>query len=409
MKILLINNFHYRKGGSEAVYFNMARMLVRHGHEVLFFSCTDSRNEPCGQSGYFIKPNASLPKIEGAIRYFYNREAKRNLERLIAEERPDIAHVHLFWGGISPSIFGVLHKHRIPLVHTAHDYRMICPAYTFRTPDGRICEQCRGRHFYRCTLNRCAKGSVAKSLLMSAEMYLRNAFFNPVRNIDGFVFVSRFAHEKHLEYMPAFGGAKYIVAYNSIPSLDERFVSSKRGGYFLFFGRLSHEKGVATLIDAFLAKPDAQLKIVGTGPEEAALKARVGQAQAHNIEFLGYRNGDALKETIRDAAFVVVPSEWYENNPMTIVEAYSAGVPVIGARIGGIPEIVDEGKTGFLFDSGNADDLGGRIDEAQALNNAEYAAMSRNAKAFADTHFDEDKNYEKIIGLYRTILQEYEK
>ena len=240
-------------------------------------------------------------------------------------------------------------------------------------------------------------------------MYFRNVFFNPVRNIDGFVFVSRFAHEKHLEYMPAFGGAKYIVAYNSIPPLEEQFVSSKRGGYFLFFGRLSHEKGVATLIDAFLAKPDARLKIVGTGPEEDALKAQVGQARAHNIEFLGYRNGDALKETIRDAAFVVVPSEWYENNPMTIVEAYSAGVPVIGARIGGIPEIVDEGKTGFLFDSGNADDLGRRIAEAQALDDAEYAAMSRNAKAFADENFDEDKNYEKIIGLYRAILQEYEK
>lgn len=409
MKILLINNFHYRKGGSEAVYFNMARMLAHHGHEVLFFSCTDSRNESCGQSGYFIRSNTSLPQIEGAIRYFYNREAKRNLERLIADERPDIAHVHLFWGGISPAIFGVLRKHRIPLVHTAHDYRMVCPAYTFRTPDGRICEQCRGRHFYHCTLNRCAKGSVTKSLLMSAEMYFRNVFFNPVRNIDGFVFVSRFAHEKHLEYMPAFGGAKYIVAYNSIPPLEEQFVSSKRGGYFLFFGRLSHEKGVATLIDAFLAKPDARLKIVGTGPEEDVLKAQVEQARAHNIEFLGYRNGDALKETIRDAAFVVVPSEWYENNPMTIVEAYSAGVPVIGARIGGIPEIVDEGKTGFLFDSGNADDLGRRIAEAQALDDAEYAAMSRNAKAFADENFDEDKNYEKIISLYRAILQEYEK
>ena len=126
MKILLINNFHYRKGGSEAVYFNMAQMFVRHGHEVVFFSCTDDRNESSEQSGCFVRPNSALPKIQGAIRYIYNCEAKRNLERLIERERPDIAHVHLFWGGISPSIFGVLHKHRIPLVHTAHDYRMVC-------------------------------------------------------------------------------------------------------------------------------------------------------------------------------------------------------------------------------------------------------------------------------------------
>ena len=407
MKILLINNFHYRKGGSEAVYFNMAQMFARHGHEVVFFSCTDERNESSEQSGYFVRPNSALPKIRGAIRYFYNCEARRNLERLIERERPDIAHVHLFWGGISPSIFGVLHKHRIPLVHTAHDYRMVCPAYTFRTPDGKICEQCRGKHFYRCALNRCAKGSIAQSLLMTAEMYLRNAFFNPIRNIDGFVFVSNFSFDKHKEYLPALANADAITLYNTIPPLDAQFVSRERGKYFLFFGRLSFEKGVNTLIDAFLSKPDALLKIVGTGPEEENLKSKVAQAGAHNIEFVGYRSGDALKTLIRDAAFVVVPSECYENNPMTIVEAYSAGVPVIGARIGGIPEIVDEGGTGFMFASGDSADLGRSIDRATALSDGDYKTMSDNAKAFADTNFNEERNYKKIIAFYNKILDNY--
>ena len=409
MKILLINNFHYRKGGSEAVYFNMAQMFAQHGHEVLFFSCTDERNEPSEQSGYFVSPNSALPKIEGAIRYIYNREARHRLERLIAKERPDIAHLHLFWGGISPSIFGVLRKYRIPVIHTAHDYRMVCPAYTFRTPDGRICEQCRGKHFYRCALNRCSKGSVAQSLLMSAEMYLRNAFFNPVRNIDGFVFVSNFAYNKHKEYMPALANAAAITLYNTIPPLDAEFISRRRGRYFLFFGRLSHEKGVNTLIEAFARKADAVLKIVGTGPEENALKSKVAAAQESNIEFLGYRNGAALKEIIRDAAFVVVPSEWYENNPMTIVEAYSAGIPVIGARIGGIPEIIDEGRTGFMFASGDADDLGRCIDRATALDDAEYAAMSRNAQSFADANFNEERNYTRIIAFYKEIIDNYGK
>lgn len=407
MKILLINNFHYRKGGSEAVYFNMAQMFARHGHEAVFFSCTDERNEPSEQSGYFVRPNLALTKIKGAIRYFYNCEARRNLERLIERERPDIAHVHLFWGGISPSIFGVLHKHRIPLVHTAHDYRMVCPAYTFRTPDGKICEQCRGKHFYRCAINRCAKDLVLQSLLMSAEMYLRNAFFNPIKNIDGFVFVSKFAYDKHRQYMPAFADVKAMVAYNTIPTLQQQFVSNKRGKYFLFFGRLSFEKGVNTLIDAFLGKSEAQLKIVGTGPEEETLKAKVAKAGAHNIEFVGYQSGDTLKASIRDAAFVVVPSEWYENNPMTIVEAYSAGVPVIGARIGGIPEIIDEGRTGFMFESGNPYDLGGCIDRATALSDDEYDAMSDNAKAFADANFNEERNYERIMAFYKNIIDNY--
>lgn len=409
MKILLINNFHYRKGGSEAVYFNMARMFVQRGHEVIFFSCTDERNEPSGQSGYFVRPNCTLPKIKGGIRYFYNAEAGRNLERLVEAEKPDIAHVHLFWGGISPSIFKVLHRHRIPIVHTAHDYRMVCPAYTFRTPDGRVCEECRGRRFYRCVVNRCSKGRFVQSLIMAAEMYLRNAFMNPARNIDGFIFVSRFAESKHLQYMPALAHAKRLVAYNTVPPLEKRFISDTRGRYFLFFGRLSFEKGVGTLVEAFAGMPDMALKIVGTGPEEETLKRRASGLGAGNIEFVGYRSGDALKEAIRDASFVVVPSEWYENNPMTVIEAYSAGIPVIGARIGGIPEIVEDGSTGYLFEAGDARALSEAVRKAASLTEKEYASMSENAAEFAEKNFNEERNYEKIINLYRSILDDYEK
>lgn len=384
-------------------------MLVRHGHEVIFFSCIDSKNEPSNQSEYFVASNASLSKIRGAVRYFYNNEAKRNLERLIAKEKPDIAHVHLFWGGISPSIFGVLRKHRIPLVHTVHDYRMVCPAYTFRTPAGKVCEDCRGKYFYKCMLRRCSKGNFVQSCIMAAEMYVRNAFFNPVRNIYGFVFVSKFAKSKHMQYMPDFAFAKSIVAYNTIPPLEEKFISRDRGEYFLFFGRLSHEKGINTLIDAFISNRNAKLKIVGTGPEEDKLRKRVIDAEAYNIEFAGYRSGDALKEIIRDAAFVVVPSEWYENNPMTIVEAYSAGVPVIGAKIGGIPEIVDDWKTGFLFTSGDSDALRKCIEKAASITDEDYIDMSENARTFAADNFNEDKNYEKLIDLYKAISRDYEK
>ena len=131
MKVLLINNFHYRKGGSEAVYFNTADILLKHGHEVIFFSTTDQRNIDCGPKEYFVRQNKDVSAIRGALNYFYNTEAKRNLAKLIEREKPDIAHVHLFWGGISPSIFGVLKRYGIPLVHTVHDYRMVCPAYAF--------------------------------------------------------------------------------------------------------------------------------------------------------------------------------------------------------------------------------------------------------------------------------------
>ncbi len=240
-------------------------------------------------------------------------------------------------------------------------------------------------------------------------MYVRNAFFNPIRNIDGFVFVSNFSEFKHRQHMPQFSDTKSIVAYNTIPPLEEKFISRNRGEYFLFFGRLSNEKGINTLVNAFISNRNAKLKIVGTGPEEDKLKKRVIDAEAYNIEFAGYRSGDALKEIIRDAAFVIVPSECYENNPMTIVEAYSAGVPVIGAKIGGIPEIVDEGKTGFLFTSGDSDALSKCIEKTASITYEDYAVMSENARTFAANNFNEDKNYEKLIDLYQTILKDYEK
>ncbi|MBR0393855.1 MAG: glycosyltransferase, partial [Alistipes sp.] len=378
MKILLINNFHYRKGGSEAVYFNMARMLMQQGHEVVFFSCTSPQNEQSGSNRHFVAPNNSLPLTQGAMRYIYNREAQRSLERLIQEEQPDIAHIHLFWGGLSTSILDTLRRHKIPVVHTAHDYRMVCPAYTFRRADGTICEECKGGKYYRCLKYRCSRNSLVHSLLMSIEMYLRNHWHKALKKIDGIVFVSKFAHDKHIEFTPQLAQTKSIVSYNTIPEIEERFVSRGRGEYYLFFGRLSYEKGIKTLIEAFTELNGPKLKIVGTGPEEETLRAYVAEHHAeHKIEFVGYRKGDELKELIRDASFVVVPSEWYENNPMTIIEAYSAGIPVIGAQIGGIPEIIDEDRTGYLFPSGGVQELKEAIIKAESLSEEGYTEMSR--------------------------------
>ena len=410
MKILLINNFHYRKGGSEAVYFNMARMLMQQGHEVVFFSCTSPQNEQSNSSRYFVTPNSSLPLAQGAMRYIYNREAQRSLEQLIKEEQPDIAHIHLFWGGLSTSILDTLRKYRIPVVHTAHDYRMVCPAYTFRRADGTICEECKGGKYYRCLKHRCSRNSLVHSLLMSVEMYLRNHWHKALKKIDGIVFVSQFAHDKHIEFTPQLAQTKSIVSYNTIPEIEERFVSRSRGEYYLFFGRLSYEKGIKTLIEAFTALNGPKLKIVGTGPEEEALKAYVAEHRAEQkIEFVGYRKGDELKELIRDASFVVVPSEWYENNPMTIIEAYSAGIPVIGAHIGGIPEIINEGSTGYLFPSGDIQGLKEAITKAESLSEENYSEMSQAARKFAAENFSEKHSYTKIMDLYNSILKDYER
>lgn len=397
MKVLLINNFFYRKGGSEAVFFNTAEVLREAGHEVAFFSFEDEKNTHINDREYFIPQGGTLQKMRN---YFSNPDAARKLDEVMAKEKPDIAHVHLFWGGISPSIFAVLKKHNVPLVHTVHDYRMVCPAYTFRNGHGDVCEQCTGGHFMQCFKNRCSKGSLIQSAMMTAEMYYRNKKWHPAKELSGLIYVSQFAKQKHEELDARFVSTKNIVLYN-FTSVGEQYPPvEKDGGYYLFYGRLSHEKGVATIVEAFAKHPELKLKVVGTGPKEDELK----QKGCTNIEFLGYKSGDELFNIVRNARFVCVPSEWYENNPMTIVEAYSMGVPVIGARIGGIPEIIEERRTGFLFESGSLDSLNTAIEKSCALSDNEYLAMKGQARAFAYKNFNNDRHFEKLIGFYESVI-----
>ncbi len=404
MKILQINNFHYRRGGSEAVYFNTAELLKKYGHEVIFFSSNMPENLPCEQSKYFVSNINGIPRWKGVQNYFYNREAKEKITKLIEAEKPDIAHAHLFWGNISPSIFSIFKKYKIPLIHTAHDYRMVCPAYTFTDIQGSVCEKCRGQHFYWCAAKRCSKGSALESFVMAAEMYFRNAFFSPVKNLDGVIYVSNFSKQKHLQYNPNFSEVPDMALYNFVSEKNSDFLAQNKRSYFIYFGRLSHEKGLRTLIEAFRHMPDLPLKIVGTGPEEQELIDYVRSNKIKNIEFMGFKTGDDLKKTVSEAAFVIVPSECYENNPMTVIEAYSMGVPVIGAKIGGIPEILPDGKTGFLFAPKDAADLKNVVARANQLNANEYKAMSDNALQFAADNFDERLHYQKLIDFYEKII-----
>lgn len=398
MKVLLLNNFHYRKGGSETVYFQTGRLLAAHGHEVLWFSFADERNVPCPQSEFF--PERPSSAIGTSVSYCYNRSAAKALERLLEKEKPDIAHVHLIWGGLSPSVLKVLRRHHIPVVHTVHDYRLVCPGYLFMDGGGAVCERCSRGYFLPCLSHRCAKGSLPQSLLMTFEMYLRRWFFNPLRLIGGFHFVSKFAYERHLAHEPGYAKAKHSVIYNCLP--DSPAPEVKRGDYFLYCGRLSREKGVHTLIEAFSRDSNLHLKVTGTGPLENELRAKA--ASAANIEFCGYRTGEDLSSLLRNCCCVIVPSEWYENNPLSIIEAYSAGKPVIGAAIGGIPEIVREGETGYLFLPSDAEGLLAAAQRLAALSDEDYASLSAGSRRFFEDHFTEEAAYGRLMEFYEELI-----
>lgn len=409
MKILEINVFNYRKGGSEAVYFSTMELLQEHGDEIVNFALKWPENNHSPYERFFPESKETrrgfLRPIKNIVNYFYDAEAAQKLEALIAEEKPDLAQVHLIWGQITGSILPVLKRYHIPVIFTIHEYRIVCPAYTFRNGKGEVCEQCQGKHFYKCITNKCCKGSYGLSAMMAAEQYFRNAFMNPAKYIDGFVYVSQFAKNKLEQYMPSLKDKPNIVLYNLTDGISQDVSEvSKSERYYLFFGRLSYEKGIKTLISAFKETPQCRLKIAGTGPLENELKRFVQDNNMDNVEFLGYQSGKPLQELVRNAYFIIVPSEWYENNPMTIIEGYAAGVPVIGAKIGGIPEIIEDCKTGYLFECGNKEELVGLINKSDAMDREEYMAMCNQTLAFAKEHFDRNKYYPRLMDFFKKFI-----
>lgn len=408
MKVLLIDVYNFNKGGAETVCFNTGKLLEEQGHEVIYFTLKWPQNNPSPYSKYFPESKKTrkgpLRQVKNLVNYFYHFEAAKKIEELIKVEKPDIAHIHLMWGQITPSILPVLKKYNIPVLFTVHDYRLVCPAYTFRDGKGRICEDCKGKYFYKCFTHTCCKGSKMMSAVMAAEQYFRNAFFNPAKYLNGFIYVSNFAREIQEKYMPAVKSTPNITLYNFSTSINDAPKAYSSQKYFLFYGRLSYEKGVKTLLKAFRNVPDCKLKVVGTGPKENELKAFATDNNMQNVEFLGYKRGKELTDLVSNAYFVIVPSEWYENNPMTIIESYSVGTPVIGARIGGIPEIVVNGKTGFQFKSGDSDDLCAKIQMADHLQEEDYTALSQGTLDFATNNLSLESYYPKLISFYKKIV-----
>jgi glycosyltransferase involved in cell wall biosynthesis len=243
--------------------------------------------------------------------------------------------------------------------------------------------------------------------LMSMEMYYRNAFINPRKYIDGFMFVSNFSKNKHFEHEPRFRDCRCVTMYNFqdasvLANVDDTI--DTYDSYYLFYGRLSEEKGIKTLIQTMKQLPNLKLKIVGTGPLEDELKQFCVENKLGDVEFLGFKSGDELFDLVRRAKFTCVTSECWENNPMTIIESYTLRTPVIGAAIGGITEIIKDGETGYSFESGSVEDLSRAIGEAEALSQNEYNTMKSNAMQFATDNFGKESYYTKLMELYKSVI-----
>lgn len=404
MKILQLNKYYYQKGGAETVFFNTISALENRGHQVIPFALKNRKNRFSEYESYFVEyPELSesniWTKIINTPKFIYNQQAAKQLERLILAEKPDIAHIHLLFNSLSVSILPVLQKYNIPTVMTVHDYRLICPAYTFTNGKGKICELCKDRHFIHCAQNRCSNGNLTNSMLLSLESSFRSCLYEPINYIDKFIFVSKFAQKKHIEFNPAYI-QKAVQLYNFTLNIPTEINKTTNHKYLLYFGRLSNEKGINNLLEAMQNIPEIDLKIIGRGP----LLKEIGNNYPKNVSFLGFKEGQELKEYVKNAFFTIVPSEWYENNPLSIIESLSLGTPVIGSNIGGIPELIQDTKTGFTFTMGSSTDLTKTIQKAIEMPDEKVHEMSIACNKFAQQHFSADKHLDSLISIYQSIL-----
>lgn len=399
-RLLSINNYHYRRGGSDVVYLEHAALMQEQGWDNAFFSMHHPRNMATPWSDYFVSEieyghaYTLAQKLSMASKVVYSREAQRQLTRLLDGYRADVAHLHCIYHHLSPSILSTLEQAGVPMVMTAHDLKIACPAYKMYNQQG-VCERCKGGNLSNVLTHRCVRGSLAASAIVMVESSVHRWLNSYQGKLSKIVVPSRFFMEKFVEW----GWPRERFAY--IPNYVDasRFTPEYRpGGYFLYFGRLVAEKGVATLMRA-AAAAGVPLKLVGTGPQEAELRALAAQLDS-DVSFLGYRAGDALHDLVRGARAVVLPSEWYENAPMTVLESFALGKPVIGAAIGGIPELVTDDVTGWTFASGDTGQLSALLARVASLPAPQLEQLGKAARALVCDEFNRDGYLRAMLALY---------
>ena len=408
MKILMVNKFFYIKGGSETYYFALKRELESEGHEVIDFSMQDPKNFESPYSDYFVKaidyngPNGIKDKIRAAANIIYSREAKKKFEKLVKDTKPDIVHLHIFQHQLSPSILDVCKKYNLPVVYTAHDLKMLCLNYVMMT-HGEVCEKCKGGHYINCAKNKCVKDSFAKSMINVCEGYLHK-WRKSYDVIDRIITPSNFYRKKFIEFGVSEDRVIHLANF-----LDREcpHVNKTEDKYFLYFGRLSREKGIMTLIKAF-EKYVAQggeydLKIVGSGPCKDEIADYIFGRGLTKVHLLGYKSGQELIDIVGNAEAVVLPSEWYENGPYSAIEALQLGRPIIGSELGGIPELID--GNGYIFNHGNVDELAGVLSSFPADDAEAYKELSANSLKIFERNYTAPTHYAVLKDIYKDAIE----
>lgn len=399
MRILLVNKFHYFRGGSEKYYFELAKLLKEHGHTVGYFSMKNENNITTGDKEYFVEEiDMNTGSKLKAFDVIYSPANKKLMTKALEEFKPDIVHINNFQRQLSASIIDAIKEKNIPIVMTAHDLNPICPA-SVMLYDGQICEDCMKNGYMSCIKKSCIKDSRAKSLIgvLEYEFYKLKKVWS---KIDTIITPSEFLKTKLKEN--GINNQNIVAIHNFVNETNTNDCTI--GDYALYVGRLSAEKGILNLLEAINKVDNAKLVIAGDGPERESIETYIKENHLENrISLVGYQNQEGVKQFIKNSKFVIVPSIWYENCPYSILETMEIGKPVIASKIGGIPELIKNDINGFLYPYDNIDALADCISKLFGDEQL-IANMSSNAKNLFKTNYTAEVYYNKIISVYNQLV-----
>jgi len=386
MKVLLIHNLYTQPGGEDVVFEAERALLERYGHEVITF----------------VEDNARLNVInplKAAVDTIWSKEAQRNIRKLIEQSRPDVVHFHNTFLRISPAAYYVVKEMGLPVVQTLHNYRLICPGALLMR-DGHLCEDCLDKVIpWPGIVYSCWRNSRMGTAVVTAMLTVHRLLKTWIKQVDVYIALTEFARRKFIEGgLPA---EKISVKPNFIypdPGKGEH-----GGNFALFVGRLSAEKGVKTLFSAWRLLKGIPLKVVGDGPLMAEVRECV-EREGLTVEVLGRRSREEVFALMRSASFLLFPSEWYEGFPMTIAEAFACGLPVVVSQLGAMDEIVEDGRTGLLFEPGNPEDLAEKVEWAWT-HPKEVKRMGEEARREYEEKYTAERNYRMLMEIYQHAIE----
>jgi glycosyltransferase involved in cell wall biosynthesis len=391
MKIVIVHNTYQQPGGEDVAVAAESNLLERHGHTVVRYS--RSNNEIAMMSG----PRRLLT-VKDMI---HSTKSRSEMLDLLRGQRPDLVHVHNTFMMVSPSVFEACREAGVPVVHTLHNYRLLCAGWSL-SREGKVCEECLESGLWRGVWHGCYRDSrlMTAAVALMLQVHRMRGTWN--HDVGGYVALTNFARAKFIE-----GGlppSRIGVKPNFLESDPGERSAPGPGGFALFAGRLSAEKGAEVLLQAWQKlKARIPLVVLGDGPLRESLETEAATRNLANVTFAGWRSRDEILAAMKSASLLITPSLWYEGFPMTVVEAFACGTPVVCSRLGGLREIVEDGSTGLHFNPGDAEDLAGKLDWLWTQP-SRLAAMGRAAREEYQRNYTAERNYELITEIYERTM-----